>query len=574
MESIMRNARYVLPAAILITMTACGETAPDAATASLLAAGVDGAALSARVEQFEPANIDFDDSVLEPWERAVIAKLVEASDIMHDLFAGQVWPETTEWRDRLVTYEGPGADAARTYFDIMVGPWDRLEHDEPFLDVGPKPPGAGYYPPDMTREEFDAWIAEHPADRDAFTSYFTVIRRAGTTGALEAIPYSEFYREPLNRAAVLLREAADLSQNASLADYLRKRADAFASNDYYESDVAWMDITGSRIEPTIGPYEVYEDRMFGYKAAFESFITVADEQASAELQQLKDWLPALERQLPIEDAYKNPDRSFESPIRVVDEVYTGGDTRAGVQTTAFNLPNDPRVHELKGSKKVMLRNVSQAKFNRILTPIARQVLDPALVDAVAFQPWFTNVVMHELAHGLGPTTVTLPGGERVGVNQALRENYSAMEEAKADVTGLHSLTVLTAEGVYDEAFLRQAFSGHIADLFRAVRFGAGEAHGKANLVQFNWLLEKGALTYDVETRKISADLDAVMAANRELASEILTIQARGDYDAAAQLLAEYGRIPGELEALLGQLDAVPVDIRPRYTVQDKMASWN
>ncbi len=221
----------------------------------------------------------------------------------------------------------------------------------------------------------------------------------------------------------------------------------------------------------------------------------------------------------------------------------------------------------------MLRNVSRAKFERILTPIAGRVLNADLVADVAFQPWFTNVVMHELAHGLGPTTVTLPSGERAGVNQALRENYSAMEEAKADVTGLHSLTVLSAEGVYDERFVRQAFTGHIADLFRAVRFGAGEAHGKANLVQFNWLIDRGALTYDVETGTISADLDAVITANRELAGEILEIQARGDYDAAAALLSDYGQVRPELDALLGKLADVPVDIRPRYTVGEKMEGW-
>jgi hypothetical protein len=222
----------------------------------------------------------------------------------------------------------------------------------------------------------------------------------------------------------------------------------------------------------------------------------------------------------------------------------------------------------------MLRNVSRAKFERILSPIAAGVLGPGLAGDVAFQPWFTNVVMHELAHGLGPTTVTLPSGERASVNQALREHYSPIEEAKADVTGLHSLTVLAAEGLYDETFVRQAFTGHIADLFRAVRFGTSEAHGKANLVQFNWLIEKGAIGYDVETRTITADLDAVIAANRDLASEILTLQARGDYDAARTLLTDYGQIRPELDALLEKLRDVPVDIRPGYSVKEKMDEWD
>jgi hypothetical protein len=407
-----------------------------------------------------------------------------------------------------------------------------------------------------------------------------VIRRNGDR--LVAVPYSEAYREQLERAATLLREAADLARNASLADYLSKRAAAFLSNDYLESDLAWMDID-SRVEPTIGPYEVYEDALLGYKAAFESFVTVADSAASAELATLKDWLPRLEQSLPIEQQHKNPNRAFESPIRVVDEVYAAGDTRAGVQTTAFNLPNDVRVHERKGSKKVMLRNVSQAKFDRILLPIARTVLSSDLAAEVAFEPWFTNVVMHELAHGLGPSTITAASGETMTVNRALREHYSALEELKADVTGLHNLTVLAREGVYDDAFVRRAFAGHLADLFRAVRFGASEAHGRANLIQFNWLraeeaLKVAGLAAPDDARRsgdgrFEVDLAAVIAANRELATEVLTIQATGDYDRAAAFVRRYSAMPDEMQNAIESLSAVPVDIRPEFAVVEKLTAW-
>jgi hypothetical protein len=535
-----------------------------------LAEGLDAAALQERIAQFAEATIDFDDSALEPWEKQVVAKLVAASDVIHDIFALQVSPMNPEWRARLVAADGAQAEAARRYYEIMMGPWDRLEDDAPFLAVGPKPAGAGYYPPDLTKEQFEAWLQAHPQDREAFTGYFTVIRREGDS--LVAVPYSDEYRAQLEQAATLLREAADLSQNASLTDYLRKRADAFVSNDYFASDLAWMDID-ARIEPTVGPYEVYEDRLFGYKAAFESFITYADSAASAELQRLKDHLRELERRLPIEDRYKNPDRGFESPIRVVDEIYTAGDARQGVQTTAFNLPNDVRVHEQKGSKKVMLRNVAQAKFDRILTPIGREVLADELATRIEFRPWFTNVVMHELAHGLGPSTITTPSGERMSVNQALRDHYSALEEAKADVVGLHNLTVLAEEGEYDAAFVEQAFIGHLADLFRAVRFGTGEAHGKANLVQFNYLVESGVLRHDEATGRFTADLARVMAANRDLAREILTIQARGAYDEASAFLERYGAVRPELESALRRLGSVPVDIKPHYAVVEKMRGW-
>jgi hypothetical protein len=574
--------------AILFVALATGcETSGPAGGEIGLATGVTADDLAGRVAKFEPAVLDFDDSVLAPWEKTVLGKLVAATDLMHELFALQVSPENPMWEEALAAYDGPGAEAARTYFDIMVGPWDRLEHDQPFLSVGEKPAGAGYYPPDMTQQEFDDWIAAHPEERDAFTAYFTVIRRDESGEGLRAIPYNEAFGEKLAEAATLLRQAADASENATLSDFLRKRADAFLSNDYYESDVAWMDIAESRIEPTIGPYEVYEDALFGYKAAFESFLTVADAEASAELEQLKDDLPGLERQLPIEDRYKNPDRGFQSPIRVVDEVYAGGDTRAGVQTTAFNLPNDARVVEEKGSKKIMLRNVLQAKFDKILVPIAGELLTEDLASQVSFQPWFTNVLMHELAHGLGPTTVTTPAGETMQVNRALRDTYSALEEMKADVTGLHNMTVLESQGVFDEVFVRQAFAGHVADLFRAVRFGASEAHGKANLMQFNWLFEKGALRVTVgdETATspgtfsadvvFSADLDAVRAANRELATEVLMIEATGDYDRANAFVARYGELSLSLEGVLGRLEGrVPVDIRPVYAVLDKMSGWH
>jgi hypothetical protein len=274
----------------------------------------------------------------------------------------------------------------------------------------------------------------------------------------------------------------------------------------------------------------------------------------------------LEERLPIEDRYKNLDRGFESPIRVVDVVYTAGDTRAGVQTIAFNLPNDERVRAAKGSKKVMLRNVARAKFENILTPIAREVLEPAAAGDVEFDAWFTGVLMHELAHGLGPGFLVGPADETNTVNQALREHYSAMEEAKADVTGLHNLTVLAADGRYGEDFVRRAFIGHVADMFRATRFGAGEAHGRANLVQFNWMMERGAIAQDSTSGRFRLDLPRLIEANRELATRILTIQAEGDYAAAGLLLQQYGGIGPQMRSALERLDSVPVDIRPLYTL--------
>jgi hypothetical protein len=540
-----------------------------------LAAGVTPADLEKRVTQFAPAPLDFDATILKPWEKQVLKKLVDASRVIHEIYFVQVSTKNAEYKAKLDRQQGAGKAAAEQYFDIMVGPWDRLEHDAPFLDVGPKPKGAGFYPTDLTSAELETYIQAHPAEKEAIQGYFTVIRRdPANPQHLITVPYAQAYHDKLVRAATLLREAAALSKNASLTDFLRKRADAFLSDDYYSSDVAWMDIQDSRIEPTIGPYEVYEDELAGYKASYESYITIADPAAGAELQTLKNHLQDLERQLPIDDRFKSPNRPFESPIRVVDVAYTSGDGRRGVQTTAFNLPNDSRVIEQKGSKKVMLRNTSHAKFSKILAPISKQVLDAALVKDVSFHPWFIAVVMHELAHGLGPSAITLPSGEKTTVNRALKENYSAIEECKADVTGLHNLTVLAKQGVYTNDFVRQAFVGHMADLFRAVRFGTSEAHGKANLIQFNYLMEKGALRYNPATKRFGGDLDAIIAANRQLAGELLTLEGEGSYEKAAAMVRNYGtNVRPELSGAIERLKSVPVDIRPRFPVLEKMRAW-
>ncbi len=566
----IHGAVTALLAAAALAGCGAGEPADDEAAVPMLAEGLDADELEARLARFAPTTIDFDDATLEPWEKEVLIRLVRASDLMHEIFALQVSPDNPAWRAELASQRGAGGEAALTYFDIMVGPWDRLDDDEPFLDVGARPDGAGYYPADLTRDELERWLRSHPEDREKFMGYFTVIRR--DKGNLVAIPYSAEYRDRLERAAALLREAATLSRNASLSRYLEARAAAFLSDDYFASDMAWMELD-SRIEPTIGPYEVYEDRLMGYKAAFESFVTVADAVASDELARLKGLMRDLERGLPIEDRHKSLDRGFDSPIRVVDVVYTAGDTRAGVQTIAFNLPNDERVREAKGSKKVMLRNVMRAKFETILRPIAAAVLAPEVGAALEFRPWFVNVLMHELAHGLGPGTITLPSGERSTVNQALREHYSAIEEAKADVTGLHSLTVLAERGLYDADFVRRAFLGHFADLFRSVRFGANEAHGKAGLLQFNYLMERGAIVYDEASGRFDADYPALVAGNRDLARELLTLQAEGAYEKAAAMLDTYGATRPEMRAAIERLAAVPVDIRPDYAVREKVRSW-
>jgi hypothetical protein len=337
----------------------------------------------------------------------------------------------------------------------------------------------------MTKEEFDQWketLSEE--DRKKATGFFFTIRRDGA-GKLTTVPYNEEYRRYLEPAAALLREAAALTDNASLKKYLSTRADAFISNDYYESDVAWMDLD-SPIEPTIGPYEVYMDGLFNYKAAFEAFITIRNDKETANLQKYSEYLQEIENNLPIKPAYRNPSLGTLAPIRVVDEVAVGGEAREGVQTAAFNLPNDEKVTAEKGSKRVMLKNVQEAKFNKVLLPIAQVVLEPDQLTNVSFEQFFTHILAHELVHGLGPHNITVDG-RKTTVRQSMKELSSAMEEAKADVAGLFALQFLMDKGVIPSDNEKALYTTFLASVFRTLRFGITEAHGKGMALQINYL---------------------------------------------------------------------------------------
>jgi hypothetical protein len=552
----------VLAASLLLSACSGGE--PDAATDS-------GDSVADRVARFAPVTLDFDAAPLDDRQKRVLRKLVEASDHLDAIYRLQVWRGNADPSSVLPDDETPESAAIRDYYDLMYGPWDRISGDEPFVSgVGPKPAGAGSYPEDMTKAEFEEWIGLNRNDAAAFTSYYTVIER--DNGGLRAIPYSQAYVEQLEAAAAALRDAADHADNASLERFLRLRAESFLTDDYFDSEIAWMRLEGNLIDPTIGPYEVYEDKLFGYKASFESFIGFKDPGASAQLAGLAARLPALERALPIPDQHKYLDRDFTSPISVIDLVYGAGETRPGVQTIAFNLPNDPRVRETEGSKKVMLRNVIRAKFETNLKPIAREVLVAEQAERIGFEPYFTRILVHELAHGLGPDYVT--GNPDLTVNKALQEHYSALEEAKADAVGTHSLGVLVARGDYSRDFYEEVLIDHVADMFRCVRFGATEAHGLGCLTQFNYLRGAGAITYDEATGKFAADLDAMPGAISELAGQYLLLQATGDRDGAAAFLERYGSMSPELEAAISRLDGVvPVDIRPSYAVKEMMRDW-
>lgn len=559
--------RWIAAFAAALALAGTARAQEAGLPAPALAPGVSAEDVAARVRQFAPVELAFDAALLSPSDRALVRALVEASDALHEVFRSQVWRGNPAYGEALAASSDPELEAAREYYAIMAGPWDRLAADEPFLDVGAKPAGAGYYPEDATREEIERWVSTHPEDERGFTSYYTLIGR--TKDRLVAVPYHVAYAEPLERAAGLLRAAAELADNASLKEFLELRARSLLSDDYFDSEVAWMRLSGNLVDPTLGPYEVYEDGLMGWKAAYEAFIGIRDPGASADLAVLVEHLPDLEAALPIDEAFKSPDRSFASPLSVVDLIYAAGDARRGVMTLAFNLPNDPRVSEQHGTKKVMLRNVIDAKFENVLVPIAERVLEPALAAEIEARPFTTLVVMHELAHGLGPRLVH---GTEEPVSVRLAADYSAIEEAKADVVGVLSLAHLADAGVYTPEFRRQVYIGSVAGLFRCVRFGTEEAHGKGCSLQLRHLMDARAITPGTDGR-FGIDFERIHGAYEELARALLTIEATGDAPRARTLLADAGELPTEAGALIAGLADVPVDIRPIYPVVEAMREW-
>jgi hypothetical protein len=549
--------------------------------------------LKARIAKYAEVNITYAQDILSAPETQALAKLVEAGYIMDEIFLRQVWSGNQEMRDDLRSalkqaHDDPGSEAAAQremiedldhFFRVNFGPWDRLDEDSPFIGTMAKPAGAAYYPENVTKEEFEAFIEANPDKEEAFRGFFTTIRRSQTTDLI-AVEYSAEYRGWLEQAGTLLHEVADILTNPAnegkyapgvdyrtLAAFLRSRADAFRSNDYFQSDMDWMDVKDNIIDVTIGPYEVYEDGLNGYKAAFETFIAIRDPADSEKLRGIKSYLQLLENSLPIPDEHKNPNRGSESPISVVDLVFAGGDTKAGVQTIAFNLPNDERVREAKGSKKVMLKNISQAKFDKILVPIANEILDPAQVEYVDFDAYFNNVLMHEMAHGLGPGKIRRADGSETTVSRELKELYAPLEEAKADITGLFCRKILVDEGFFPEGSDIKGYVSFLPGFFRAIRFGATSAHGKANMIEFNFMREQGAITLDPESNRFHVNLDKMPAAVEALSNRLLMIQAVGDYDAAATFIAEYGETNADVERMLERLQRVPVDIEPMYSAE-------
>jgi len=551
------RAAIILAAAVVLASLgrAQGTAVPDTQKLQQMAA------------RFAPTDITADLSKLSDADRRVLARLVDASRIVDALFLRQVWSGNGGMLMDLARDESPAGRARLHYFLINKGPWSRLDHNAPFMPGVPqKPAGANYYPENATKAEVERWIAALPeAERARATGFFTVIRRSGTTFTL--VPYNVEYQGELARAAARLRDAAQIAAEPTLKAFLTKRADAFLSNDYYDSDVAWMELKGT-IEPTIGPYEVYEDELFNYKAGFESYITVQDEAETAKLQRFAGELQDIENSLPIEPKYRNPKLGGLAPIVVVNEIYAAGDGNRAVQTAAFNLPNDERVVREKGAKRVMLKNVQDAKFAKTLQPISKIVLGAGDQPKLAFEAFFTHIVVHELMHGLGPHSIAV-NGRQTTVRQQLKETYSALEEAKADISGLFAIQHMIDKGALPKTMEQSLYTTFLASAFRSIRFGVGEAHGKGIAVQLNYLLDQRAFTIQGDGT-FAVNPDRVKEGVAGLTREIMTIQAEGDYAKAKALGDRLGIVRPEVQKALDKLESIPVDIEPRFISADQL----
>lgn len=563
--------RTLLALSLLALAGACGRDRPaDAPAAAAPAAPASAAAatvaaprekLEAMRAQFAVVDMRPDLSFLTAEEKEVINLLNEAGDIMSGIYLRQISEENIPLRAAIAASDQPDRDLLLDLFDLHFGPWDTLDDDKPFYGTAEKPPGAAFYPADMTKEEFEAHIAAHPEDKAAFTSLYTVIRRDGE-GRLIAIPYREHYRPWLEPAADLLRRASARTSNASLKKFLSMRADALLSDDYFDSELAWMDLDGT-IEVAIGPYEVYTDGLFGYKAAYEAFITVKDPAESAALDKYKKYLRDMEANLPVPDAYKNFKRGFESPIAVVTQVHGGGDNTPGVQTIAFNLPNDERVRERKGAKKVLLNNVMAAKFDRILEPMADKVLAPEQAAMLMQKYMGAQTLFHELSHSLGPGTITKNGVETT-VSAELKELYSATEEGKADVMGAWNILFMMQKGELPAAEKEQFLATYFTGLFRAMRFGVNEAHGRGAAVQYAFFRDAGAASVDAASGKFRLDFPKLEAAIRDLTRAFVVVQGDGDYAKAKAFLDRWAALDEPAKAVIASLGDLPVDIQPDY----------
>ena len=544
----MRRHPLLIACIAALALAGCKPPATDtAATASVSTTAAETQIPASSDYAVVPLKADL--SGFDENGKRMIALLVQAAQVMDDLYWQQSWDG-----DRVVLLQRAPDAGTRDLVALNFGPWDRLNEDKPLLEgIGPRPPGATFYPADMTTQEFEqAKLADK-------ASWYTLLRR-DANGKLVTVPYHVAYKTDLERAAGLLREAAKLSADASFARYLELRAKALLDDDFQASNLAWMDMKSNPVDIVIGPIESYEDALFGYKTAYEGIVLVKDQEWSQRLARFAQFLPELQRGLPVPDKYKAQMPGSNADLNAYAAVYYGGDANVGAKTIAINLPNDEEVQLQKGTRRLQLENVMQAKFDTIMLPIAKQLVADDQLQHVTFDAFFQNTMFHEVAHGLGIKN-TLNG--KGTVSEALKDQASSFEEGKADVLGLYMVQKLADKGEMDKAKLLDNYVTFLAGIMRSVRFGAADAHAKANMVRFNFFAEQGAFSRDAQTGRYRVDADKMRKAIDALSAKLLTIQGDGDYTGAKQLTDTLGVIEPDLAGDLKKLEAagIPVDIR-------------
>ena len=545
------------------------------ACATAAAAPADVAELQKMTKRYAPVQLKADTAHLSAGDRQAIRQLIEAARIIDTLQLRQRWSGNEALYAALQKDKSALGRARADYFWLNKGPWSILDGNKSFLPgevagikvPAQKPAGANFYPEGAGKEELESWINGLPAAQKQEAQWFFTTIRKGDDGKFKIVKYSDEYKPELEQLSKLLKQAAAATGNASLKKFLDLRADAFLSNDYLPSDFAWMDLD-SPVDVTIGPYETYNDELFGYKAAFEAYVNIRDEKETRKLDFFAKHMQELEDNLPVDPQYRNPKVGAVAPMVVVNQVYGAGDGNMGVQTAAYNLPNDERIISQRGSKRVMLKNVQEEKFKATLTPIAKIVLRPADQKDLDFNSFFTHILAHEITHGLGPHVTRVDGKESTP-RQDLKEAYSTIEEAKADITGLFALIYMMDKGQLKdtlgqgEAAERKLFTTFLASGFRTLHFGLTSSHARGMAIQMNYLLDKGAFVAHGDGR-FSVDFGKIKQAVTELDREFLTIEATGDYARAKAMMAQYVVIRPEVQKALDKMKTVPNDIRPSF----------
>lgn len=539
-----------------------GSAAKGAATAGLKVAPD----LDKRLAKFRRVRMPFNTAGLTAREQKLVRKLVEACGYLESIYWRQSDPEALTLFQSLASATTPRDVKLRTYLKINAARFDLIDENKPFVGTEPMPLGRGFFPADLTREKVEQYVKQHPEQKAAIYNQFTIVR--WKDGTLETVPYGVFYRSFLEPAAAALREAAKLSDEPAFAKFLELRADALLSDDYYLSDLAWLDLKNPKFDIIFAPYETYMDSLLGVKGSYGAAVMIRNERESKKLELYQKYVADIQDALPLAPEDRPSKRGLETPMEVMDTPFRSGDLTHGYQAVADNLPNDPRVHEEKGSKKLFFKNFMDARVNYVILPVAKKLLDPKQAMKVTMDGYMQDTVMHEIAHGIGPAFARTAAG-KVSIREAIGHQFSGLEEAKADIVGLFGLKWLVDHDVLPKAKLEEFYASYVGGIFRTVRFGTAEAHGQAEMMEFNYLSERGAVKRNANGR-YAIDYAKMPGAIADLAKELLEIEATGDRERAENWFKKYGQMPEELKVSLKLASDVPVDIDPVFAFAERV----